>query len=182
MSSCFRPSTKAFDSFGMAILVVKFPKILSKLDKIFGQKSTYSKAGNYCIFSIDVLSCQKVQISDFKDSTYVNCWLNNIMLGAHFSSVFNTLYFSQWCPIFDDSTLLSMPQWWVEFDDELSWLFTNRFGAFYLICRKYPNPSQNFLYSNSLNFHVSGSTESVSEQPTQLIIVAEIRHKSLFSK
>ena len=109
MSSCFRLSTKAFDSFGMAILVVKFPKILSKLDKIFGQKSTnYSKAGNYCIFSIDVLSCQKVQISDFKDSTYVNCWLNNIMLGAHFSSVFNTLYFSQWCPIFDDSTLLSI--------------------------------------------------------------------------
>ena len=29
-----------------------------------------------------------------------------------------------------------VPQWWVEFDDELSWLFTKRFRAFYLICRK----------------------------------------------
>ena len=25
-------------------------------------------------------------------------------------------------------------QWWVEFIDELSWLFTKRFRAFYLIC------------------------------------------------
>ena len=87
----------------MAIFVLKFPKILSKLDKIFDQKSTYySKAENYCIFSIDVLSCQKGQVSDFKDSTYVNCLLNNIMLGAHFmlftlltTSAFITLYFSQ---------------------------------------------------------------------------------------
>ena len=37
----------------MAILVVKCPKVKSILDKIFGQKSTYSKAGNYFIFSID---------------------------------------------------------------------------------------------------------------------------------
>ena len=29
-------------------------------------------------------------------------------------------------------------------NDELSWLFTKRFRAFYLICRKQPNPSQNF--------------------------------------
>ena len=27
-------------------------------------------------------------------------------------------------------------QWWVEFDDELSWFFTKRFRAFFLICRK----------------------------------------------
>ena len=27
-------------------------------------------------------------------------------------------------------------QWWVEFNNELSWLFTKRFRAFYLICRK----------------------------------------------
>ena len=47
---------------------------------------------------------------------------------------------------------------------------------FYLICRKRTNPSQNFCYSHSLNFHVSGSTEFVSKQPTQLIIAAEIRH------
>ena len=29
-----------------------------------------------------------------------------------------------------------LPQLWVEFDDELSWLFTKRFRAFYLICWK----------------------------------------------
>ena len=29
-----------------------------------------------------------------------------------------------------------VPQWWVEFYDELSWLFTKRYRAFYLICRK----------------------------------------------
>ena len=42
--------------------------------------------------------------------------------------------------------------------------------------RKWPNTSQNFCYSHSLNFHISGSTESVSKQPTQLIIAAKIRH------
>ena len=51
-----------------------------------------------------------------------------------------------------------VPQWWVELDDELSWLFTKSLRDFYLICRKYPNPSQNFCYSHSLNFHLSGST------------------------
>ena len=38
---------------------------------------------------------------------------------------------------------------WV--DHELSWLFTKRFRGFCLICRKKPNPSQNFCYSHSLN-------------------------------
>jgi hypothetical protein len=60
---------------------------------------------------------------------------------------------------------------------ELSWLFTNRFRAFYLIFRKYPNPSQHFCYSYSLNFHVPGSTESVCKQPTQLIVAHDC-HKS----
>ena len=32
---------------------------------------------------------------------------------------------------------------WVEFNYELSWFFTNRFRAFYLICRKNINTSQN---------------------------------------
>ena len=43
-----------------------------------------------------------------------------------------------------------LPQWWGKFDDELSWLFTKRFRAFYLICRKEPNLSQYFCYSHSL--------------------------------
>ena len=29
-----------------------------------------------------------------------------------------------------------VPQWWVEYDNELSWLFTKRIRAFYLNCRK----------------------------------------------
>ena len=62
-----------------------------------------------------------------------------------------------------------VPQWWVEFSDELIWLFTERFRAFSLICRKWPNPSQNFCYPHSLNFHLSGSTLFVSKQQTQLI-------------
>ena len=32
------------------------------------------------------------------------------------------------------------------------------------------NPSQNFCYPHSLNFHLSGSTLSVSKIPTQLIV------------
>ena len=67
-----------------------------------------------------------------------------------------------------------------ELSSSLSWLFTTRFGVFfYLIFRKQPNPSQNFCYSHFLNFHVSGSTESVSKQPTQLIIAAHNCHKGL---
>ena len=38
------------------------------------------------------------------------------------------------------------------------------------------NPSQNFCYSHCLNFHVFGSPESVSKQPTQLIIAAHNCH------
>ena len=41
-----------------------------------------------------------------------------------------------------------------------------------------PNPSQNLCYSHSLNFHVSGSPESGSKQPTQLIVElnSSLRH------
>ena len=49
-------------------------------------------------------------------------------------------------------------------------LLHTRFRTFYLIYGKYPNPSQNFYYSQSLNFHISGSPEYVSKQPTQLIV------------
>ena len=43
-------------------------------------------------------------------------------------------------------------------NDELSSTMTwFRFRTFKLICRKQPDPSQNFCYSHSLNFHVSGS-------------------------
>ena len=57
-------------------------------------------------------------------------------------------------------------------NDEFSWLFTYRFRTFFLIFRKKPNPSQNFSYSHSLNFHLSG------KQPTQIIVQlnSSLRH------
>ena len=58
-----------------------------------------------------------------------------------------------------------VPQRWDEFNDELNWLFSNRFRYLNVVCRKKPNPK--FCSSHSLNFHVSGSTESGSRQPTQ---------------
>ena len=59
---------------------------------------------------------------------------------------------------------LYMPQSWVEFEDELSWLFTKRFRAFNL------QILQNFCYTHFLNFHVSGSPESYKKNPTQLTV------------
>ena len=70
-----------------------------------------------------------------------------------------------------------VPQWWVEFDDELSWLFT-KYWPFYLIFIKWPNPSQIFCYFYSLNFHLSGSTTNSNHRQTQLIIAAHNCHNS----
>ena len=41
-------------------------------------------------------------------------------------------------------------------------------------------PSQNICYSHSSNFHLSGSTESVTKQPTQLIIAAYNCHTKYY--
>ena len=91
MSSCFRLSTKPFDSFGMAILVVKCPKVKSILDKIFGQKSTYSKAGNYFIFSIDV-----VLSAELSKSVWLQRLCQLIVEQYHVKSTFfGYLYFWQ---------------------------------------------------------------------------------------
>ena len=51
-----------------------------------------------------------------------------------------------------------VPQWWVEFDDELSWLFTNKIQSFLSCLQKIAKSSQKFCYSHFLNFHLSGST------------------------
>ena len=53
-------------------------------------------------------------------------------------------------------------------------VFTTRFRPFILFAEN----SQILLkiYSHSLNFHVSGSPEYVSKQPTQLIIAVHNRH------
>ena len=59
-------------------------------------------------------------------------------------------------------------------NDELSWLVTKRFRAFNLFAE---NSQIHLKFSViPINFYVSGSTESVSKQPTQLIIVAHICH------
>ena len=55
-------------------------------------------------------------------------------------------------------------------NDELSsTLNLENQNFFILFAESSHNPSQNFCYSHSLNFHVSGSPESISKQPTQLI-------------
>ena len=57
---------------------------------------------------------------------------------------------------------------------ELSWLVTKRFRAFNLFAE---NSQIHLKFSViPINFYVSGSTESVSKQSTQLIIVAHICH------
>ena len=61
-------------------------------------------------------------------------------------------------------------------NDELSWMMSwvgclptdSEFFLSYL--QKIAKSYQNFCYSHSLNFHVSGSPKFVSKQPTQLIV------------
>ena len=43
----------------------------------------------------------------------------------------------------------------------MNWLFTKRFRTFYPICRKYPNPSQSFRYSHSLNNQLNSSLRQI---------------------
>ena len=53
-------------------------------------------------------------------------------------------------------------------EDELSWLFTKNSFLSYL--QKIAESFSKFLLFPFLNFHVSGSPESNSKQPTQLIV------------
>ena len=71
-----------------------------------------------------------------------------------------------------------VPLWWVEFGNNLSWLFTEDAEIFSSYLQKKPNLSQTFCYFHSHNFHVSGSPDSVSRQPTQLIVElnSSLRH------
>ena len=67
-----------------------------------------------------------------------------------------------------------------EFSLMMSWVgyLLKDSEIFILFAENRPNPSQNFCYSHSFNSTVSGSSESVSKQPTQtwLIIVAHSYH------
>ena len=71
-----------------------------------------------------------------------------------------------------------VPQWWVEFNGELSWLFTNRLRTFYPKCLQ-KILLKIFVIPILLTFmFVSGSPESVNKQATQLIIKfkSSLRH------
>ena len=72
--------------------------------------------GNYrTLWTDGAASCQKVQKSDFQSQFLCQKWcesfqknfIENINLGAHFltTSIFKTLFFLKWCPIFADSLL-----------------------------------------------------------------------------
>ena len=83
----------------------------------------------------------------------------------------------------------SAKKWWRYVQLHKSAFITNDFlrnphiqRFLYLICGNEPNPSQNFFYSHSLNFHVCGSTLSNNwvvnnlkwtQIRTKLIIVAD---------
>ena len=69
-----------------------------------------------------------------------------------------------------------MLQWWVELDDELRWLFTNRLSA-----TRYMNVKRMGITDMLRRIWLFSAnkmkiSESVSKQPTQLIIVANKCH------
>ena len=69
-----------------------------------------------------------------------------------------------------------MLQWWVEFDDELSWLFTNRFSATRKMKVKRMSIAENLRRIWLFSTNKIKSSESFIKQPThhqtQLIIAA----------
>ena len=72
-----------------------------------------------------------------------------------------------------------VPQWWIELDNELSWLFTNRLsGTWYMKVKRMEITEilrKIWLFSaNKIK-----SSESGSKQPSQLIIAAHDCHTSL---
>ena len=58
-----------------------------------------------------------------------------------------------------------VPQWWVEFDDALNWLFANTLRDFYPICRKLiiaaPNCHKDYLFYFLGNFCVIKSLQII---------------------
>ena len=101
-------------------MVVEFPREGYKIRKVFLLQINIPK-GNYCSLWTDVAaSHQKVQKPDFQSQfsmskmmrIFPNFSSKNINLSAHFllltfltTSIFKTIYFLKWCPIFDDLLL-----------------------------------------------------------------------------
>ena len=63
-----------------------------------------------------------------------------------------------------------MPQWWVEFSDELSWLFTNRVSATRYMKVKRMGITELLRRIWLFSANKIKSSESVRNQPTQLIV------------
>ena len=75
-----------------------------------------------------------------------------------------------------------VPQWWVEFDDELSWLFTNRFSATRYMKVKRMGITEILRRIWLFSANKIKSSESFSKQPTQLIIAADNWLKTISSQ
>ena len=69
-------------------------------------------------------------------------------------------------------------QWWVEFDDELSWLFTNRFRATRYMKVKRMGITEILRRIWLFSANEIKSSESFSKQPIQLIVElnSSLRH------
>ena len=68
------------------------------------------------------------------------------------------------------ATMMSWVGWWVEFDDELSWLFTNKFGAPRYMKVKRMGITKILRRIWLFPANKTESSESFSKQPTQLIV------------
>ena len=69
-----------------------------------------------------------------------------------------------------------VPQWWVEFNDELSWLFTNRFSATRYMKVKRMGKTEILRRIWLFSANKITSSESLGNEPTQLIIDAHNCH------
>ena len=71
-----------------------------------------------------------------------------------------------------------VPQWWVELDDELSWLLTNRFSATRYMKVKRLGIEEILRRIWLFSTNKIKSSESGSKQPTQLIVElnSSLRH------
>ena len=79
-----------------------------------------------------------------------------------------------------------VPQWWVEFNNELSWLFTNRFSATRYMKVKRMGITEILRRIWLFSANKTKSSESFSKQPTQLIVelnsLSQLWHCILSSK
>ena len=111
---------------------------------------------------------------------------NLISLLRSSTSIFSIKLLSKWFRSEKQMTFVTIMCHNDELSSTLSWVgcLLPDSKLFILFAESSQNPSQNFCYSHSLKFHLSGSTKSVSKQPTQLnvqlIIAAHNCHTDPF--